>query len=1034
MSEQALNPLQRAYLLGRSGMFPLGGTSMHDFRQWRGKLDTATLRASVERLAQKHPALRTLVDEARLVQRLLPAPGEHFDCIDLTDLDLAQALQRLEQLHDELSHHVLPLDQAPWFIWLVQLPENPDYQSVVFCSFDGLILDGYSIAQLLKELFSAPLPDAQTPVITRTAQNVFFANDERDRAYWQAKVDTFDARTELPWQQPLETILQPSYRRQGIVIDRAAWQRIAASGARHRLLPNTLLTAVIFEVLSYWAKERHLLVSLPVSNSALLDGLGNHSSFIVVDYRHAATAGFCARARALQKDVLDAMGHLSCAGVDIAKQLVKKFSCPITLPVALTNGLSWGEPLRFEHLAAAEGISRTPQLALDIRLTLSADGDLLIDFDHVEQALSVALARQILQGIHTRLMQLEQAQDLDHLVEYSGDAPVVSAAARHPAPEDYLGQIVQHLLDAPPDKAALVCAGQTLSYAALGQRVATLMAALNDAAIVPGQVLAICLAKGPEHVCVALACALSGIIWVPIDMDSPAERLSYLLGNCRAEAAVTARPLAGIRNLDITALLASPGGEGARRTPAACYTLDERAAYYLYTSGSTGRPKCVILNNLATANVLTQTRQRWQVTADDVLMAVTPFHHDMSVFDVFATFAVGATLVLPALDEIKNAQAWAQRVEQHKVSLWCSVPAIVDMLLACAQEGQLDSLRLIAQGGDYIKPGVIKALRQRLPAARLFSLGGPTETTIWSVWHEIAAHDTEQIPYGQALPGNDYYIVDAQHQHCPVDAVGSICMAGVNLSNGYLVDGELSQDEFILLKDPAGQWRRAFRASDRGYRRADGNIIFAGRDNGYLKVRGVRIASAEVEQALARHPLIEDVAVVLCSNPVHEEHELVAVYRQRSVEPLAVASLKSFLRDLLPESHIPSRWLAVETLPLTANAKVDRNALQRLAQAQLHGPGRSVATATPEAPQGQPVYVLLRQYVSPVLAHTELSADSDLLGLGIRTPQLKQLALQLSQLTNTQIDLLSLAKCRTVEEVVQFTAALTAVGHDNVQV
>lgn len=184
------------------------------------------------------------------------------------------------------------------------------------------------------------------------------------------------------------------------------------------------------------------------------------------------------------------------------------------------------------------------------------------------------------------------------------------------------------------------------------------------------------------------------------------------------------------------------------------------------------------------------------------------------------------------------------------------------MLLSCHRGDQLGSLRLVAQGGDYIKPVVIEELRRLKPELRLISLGGPTETTIWSIWHEIVTADTSAIPYGHPLPGNRYFILNDQGGHCPTGVVGRIHTVGVNVAIGYLEDGAITQTDFVTVSDPDGHAVRAFRTGDRGRYRPDGKIMFASRVNGYVKVRGVRVSLPDVENELIRHPSIQRVLVV----------------------------------------------------------------------------------------------------------------------------------------------------------------------------
>ncbi|MDO7432051.1 acinetobactin non-ribosomal peptide synthetase subunit BasA [Acinetobacter baumannii] len=588
--------------------------------------------------------------------------------------------------------------------------------------------------------------------------------------------------------------------------------------------------------------------------------------------------------------------------------------------------------------------------------------------------------------------------------------------------ENFLKQIYENIFDQNSNRTALIFEGRSISYAEVGAQVAKVMYALKMQDLATGSVVAICLRKSPEHIYIALACALTGIIWLPVDMDSPPSRLNYLLTNSRADVVVSDSFIAGVQTLNINEILSAT----TKYKPSFNAEINRRPAYYLYTSGSTGTPKCVVLNNQATENTLQQTISEWKITTDDVIMAVTPFHHDMSVFDVFASMAVGATLVVPSFEQSKNAVVWANLVDRCKVTIWSSVPAIVDMLFSVAQKEQLQSLRLIAQGGDYIKPSLIAKLRQQLPNARLFSLGGPTETTIWSIWHEINEQDQEIIPYGKALENNQYFILDENLKPCQMGEVGTMYMTGLNLSNGYLLDGEINYKDFVDIQVSENETQTAFRMSDQGYFREDGNIIFAGREEGYLKIKGVRISAAEVENALMKNPYIHNCVVISCVHPTTETQELVAVYtleNKYKTTRLNSPELKNFLKIHLPSSHIPSKYLAIETIPLTRNGKIDRKAVQEIAQGKIYVSStlsaNSSKTSSSVAEVGDSVLSVFRECIANSQAEKmDIFYRSEILDIGIRPKQLMSIAQKLSQKLNTQIDFYTLVSCKTIQDVV----------------
>ncbi|WP_445115285.1 AMP-binding protein [Acinetobacter sp. WZC-1] len=582
--------------------------------------------------------------------------------------------------------------------------------------------------------------------------------------------------------------------------------------------------------------------------------------------------------------------------------------------------------------------------------------------------------------------------------------------------ENYLQKIYENISGGNSNKTALIFNGQHISYAEVGKNVIKIAAAFKKQDLRIGSVVAICLRKSPEHIYTALACALTGMIWLPIDMDSPPSRLNYLLSNSRADIVVSDSFVAGILNLNINEALFN----AMACEPDWGYEINRAPAYYLYTSGSTGMPKCVVLNNQATANVLSHTIAEWKLGSDDVVMAITPFHHDMSVFDVFATMAVGATLIVPSFEQSKNAVVWAELLDRYKVTIWSSVPAIVDMLVSVARTEQLQSLRLIAQGGDYVKPSLISRLRQQLQNARLFSLGGPTETTIWSIWHEIGDEDQDVIPYGKALKNNQYFILNENMQPCQIGEVGTMYMAGINLSNGYLRDGEIDYQDFIEIQVNENERQTAFRMSDQGYFRPDQNIIFAGREDGYLKIKGVRISAAEVENTLSKNPNIHHCVVVGCTHPTTETQELVAIYtivdRDNTAE-LNGLELKRFLKAHLPDSHIPSRYLAVDLIPLTRNGKIDRKTLQTTAQDQIYA--AYVKTESTFHEVGNSVLMIFREYISENKdENIDIFYRSEILDMGIRPKQLMSIAQKISQRLDIKIDFYTLISCKTVQDVV----------------
>ena len=1005
--EKPLSALQQAYLLGRGTQMPLGGVAMQEFREYHGAMDPTLLRSRLVAMVQRHDSLRTQVDALKLVSYVSDETCINLEEVDLTSMSSQAALAHVDEYREAYAHTIFELDRSPWNVTIFHLPDD---QLTVFVRLDALILDGRSIAALLVELFDGlisdePAAEAVPASVDQTCQR------KADAVYWKTKLTDVTGAPRLPWRVPLDQVRASRYERQSRQVPKAVFNAFCKLGARQRLFKNSALMALVMEVLSHWLDEGGLCVAVPVAPQTG-GAFANRSSFIAIN-RSEAPSTFTERAAKLQVDVLEGLQHLAYSGVDLARLLFESHGPGPVLPVVITNGFSWPVLAADSLMQLQGGLTQTPQVAMDIRFWTNAEGALVLDIDYAREVLDPPVVHDILDALEKAISQISASGEFTMNAAAIIDTShyCLNSSTTEASAEGFLAQIAKHLFDPANQRIALISGERQISYAELGSGVSRVIAAFKARGIGPGQVVAICLPRSPEHTMLTLASALTGVIWVPIDASAPEERRQYLLENCRPDLVViSSGETVGHAQATPNELLAGP--------QASAPMLDDRSmsgapAYYLYTSGTTGKPKCVVLCNRATANVIGSTLSHWRVSQSDVFMSVTPLHHDMSVFDVLGCLTAGATLVLPGVGEEKDAVRWNQLIARHRVTLWCSVPAILEMLLSCRGEYDLASLRLIAQGGDYIKPGVIAELRGLLPSSRLISLGGPTETTIWSIWYDITADDQLQIPYGRPLPGNRYLVLDAQGAHCPAGVVGRIHTAGVNLALGYLENGALAQTEFISVIDEHGRAVRAFRTGDCGRYRHDGTLMFDSRVNGYVKVRGVRVSLPDIEIELIKHPAVRHVLVVDYGEQRQGEVNIGALYVSAEDDPpLTAAALRQFAREHLPQSHVPTRFLAVEALPLSQNGKPDRPRARSL----LLEPAEEVVET-----QGNKVLAI---YLSVLGRPPQDGANAsvDFISLGLRPQHLKAIAARFQEELAVTLSPGQLLRCRNAQDVERLLA------------
>ncbi|MGQ0842105.1 amino acid adenylation domain-containing protein [Actinokineospora sp.] len=431
-----------------------------------------------------------------------------------------------------------------------------------------------------------------------------------------------------------------------------------------------------------------------------------------------------------------------------------------------------------------------------------------------------------------------------------------------------------------PDRHAVICAQGAFTYAEVELRSRALAADLRQRGVGRGSQVAVVLERGWQQVVAVLAVLRAGAAYLPMEPDWPIARLRGLVARCRCAVVLTqpeVRPrLVGIGADDVIEVT-----RAAVRDVAAPPTRGQSAAdvaYVIFTSGSTGEPKGVVVEHRAAVNTILDIARRFGVAAGDRVLAVSALSFDLSVFDVFGMLAAGGAVVIPEPEAARDPACWARWVREAGVTVWNSVPALLDLLVSAAAE--LGSVRLALLSGDWISVGLPDRFRALAPDAEIVSLGGATEGAIWSIAYPIDRVDPawESIPYGRPLANQRFHVLDQHQQPVPVGVVGQLHIAGAGLARGYWDDPDRTAASFVV--DPESGERR-YRTGDYGAHRADGVIEFRGRRDQQVKVRGYRVELGEIEAVLRGHDEVRDVAV-LARRGVGEPVTLAAY-----VEPVA---------------------------------------------------------------------------------------------------------------------------------------------------
>ncbi|MGP2438408.1 amino acid adenylation domain-containing protein [Streptomyces sp. JW3] len=960
-----LTDVQAAYHTGRDPRFTLGGVGTWHYTEFDGPdVDLDRLERAWNTLVRRHGMLRAVVADGH--QRVLPdVPRVRVPVADARAADPADALAGLRA---RLSQQVR--DPARWPLFAIEAVRYHDAgapRTRIGIGLDYLVLDALSITTLYAELNTLYAdPERELPPLDVTFRDYLTrlpADPEsvaRSRDHWRTRLAELPPPPALPFARDPATLDTPVFTRRRFSLPAEDWGAVKRRAARHGLTPSTVLLALYAEVLEAWSGTDALTVTLTLFNRRdvhphLHRVLGDFTSLSLAGHRRDGASWFAA-AGALQRRQAEDLDH---ADVPI-DWLLREFgrrtgTVDAAAPVVFTSAVGVGDATLAGpgtgFPAKVWGISQSPQVCLDNQVT-EESGDLIVTWDAVEDLFADGVLDAMFDA-HTRLLR--------HLVTGDWQAPLPdplpaaqrerrAAAARESALEPVAPRPLHETFfaraaDRPGRTALLTTAGQEVTHGALAAQALRVAAALVDAGVRPGDLVAVTLPKGPDQIAAVLGVLAAGAGYVPLGLEQPAARLARVHATAGFGIVVGDWP-----GPDGTGprTLAFSGTQRHEPLPAPRPTAPEALAYVIFTSGSTGAPKGVEISHAAAWNTVRDINARHGIGADDRVFALSALDFDLSVYDVFGLLSAGGSLLLPAEDQRREPARWPELLDRYGVTVWNTVPALLDLLLDADEQrgpdgGGIRGLRTALVSGDWIGLDLPARLRARTTRPCAFvAMGGATEAAIWSNTLTVTEVDPRwvSIPYGRPLTGQHYRVVGPDGRDCPDWTPGELWIGGAGLARGYLADPARSAEKFVVRDG-----RRWYRTGDLGRYRGDGLLEFLGRLDSQLKIAGHRVEAGEIETALETHPAVARAAALAVGERTAKRLVAFVVPHDTPAAPDLAEELLGHLAQRVPGYAVPSRVLPLPALPLTANGKVDRGAL-----AGLTGPEPE---ATGEPPRGE---------------------------------------------------------------------------------
>ncbi len=488
-------------------------------------------------------------------------------------------------------------------------------------------------------------------------------------------------------------------------------------------------------------------------------------------------------------------------------------------------------------------------------------------------------------------------------------------AAAYPL-EKTVHQLFAEAAVARPQKTALVYKEQSYTYGELNERAESLAQTLRRNGLGPDRIAALLLERSELFVIAALAVMKAGGAYLPIDPAYPDERISYMLEDSGAVLLLTQESLAAKaqgfagKSIDAAAEENYPAEQATDGPAASSHNL----AYVIYTSGSTGKPKGVMIEHRSLVNLCCWQNDYHQVKAEDRAAAYSGFGFDASLWEIFPFITCGAELHIIGEDLRLSPEELNRYFEAKGITITNLPTQFCEQFMELTEN---KSLKTLVTGGDK--------LRNFTPQNyRLVNEYGPTEYTI-SATAFLLDRGYENIPIGKPLANTWLYVLDGRMRLQPQGVPGELCIAGVQLARGYLNRPELTAEKFVANPYATGEENaRLYRTGDLVRWLPDGNLEFLGRIDQQVKIRGYRIELGEIEQQLLHHPEVKDVIVIDRSSK--EGTKYLCAYFSAEHE-LSAAMLQSFLARELPDYMVPACFVQLAAIPLTANGKIDRQAL-----------------------------------------------------------------------------------------------------------
>jgi len=1009
-----------------------------------GRLDRGALARTLDALLERHEALRTsfVAGAEGPRQVIAPAGPLRLEVHDLRAVPSAARDATAARLVDQEVSRPFDLGRAP--LVRATLLQVGDDEHVLLLVLHHIACDGWSLRLLTAEasvLYAAfargtdaplaPLPIAYADFASWQRASSGHERSTRALDYWRAQLAGAPTPRGLPTDRARAAV--PSFRggREPVRIAPAV---VAALEALARAEGTTLFTVLLAAFQAFLARmsgDDDVAVGIPVANRTHLATealVGCFVNTLVVRAPAGGGGTFRELVARVRQRVLEAQAHqdvpfeLVVAAVAPARDLARSplFQVLFAFQEAQPAARALGD-LRAERVAVAPAIAKFDLTLELVRGAGGVEGTL----DYASDLFDAATVRQLAARFERLLGELAGGPDarLSSVAMLGPDERRTMLVDWNATAESSSDTPVHRLVEAEaarrPEATAVEMDGARLSYAELEVRASRLARQLRALGVGAEARVALYLERSLDLPVAVLAVLQAGAAYVPLDPSYPSARTALVLDDAQPRVVVTqARLRATLPALDCPVVCLDGDGAAiaAIAAPPAVPVLPEQLAYVVYTSGSTGRPKGVLVTHRGLANLARAQAALFELHPGSRVLQFAALGFDAAVSELFATLCAGATLVLAPRERLAPGPDLIDLLRTASITTVTLPPSV----LAALPERELAHVTTIVAAGERCPAAVVARWS---PGRRLINAYGPTETTVCATLGVVTPEEREPS-IGRALPNTALYVLDPHGQPVAVGVPGELYIGGAGVARGYHAQPALTAERFVPVDLPEARGARLYRSGDRVRWRADGTLEFLGRLDEQVKLRGVRIEPGEIVAALRRDADVRDAAVVL-----HERDavgaELVA-YVVAEPGKGVPAGLAARLARVLPAHMVPSVFVPLAALPLSAHGKLDREALPPPA------PRGRTRRCGHEAPRGTLEKTIATTFAA-VLGVARVGRHDDFFALGGHS-LLAARALSALQAADVDVPLRALFEARTVAALAAMVTAADGARRETIDV